>query len=333
MALTAYYTGALRYDQPYADDIISEACQDGWIWFIPLDDHTTSVGFVGDEGDLVGAPQDALELQVATSTLTKQLIAPATLARPAKVRKYTNHTVESPLWTNGYLLVGDTAIFVDPLFSTGVHGSLHSSANAAAGIVSVLEGTLAEDRVAAWFDHTFRSHYGRVREMIRLLYGLHPGNSRFWRNRTLSRIGEEDAEDLVRSIGVAGLDFFAMTGDSLALPEPLRRRIGTNSYRPTSAALPMDSVLDLADEAELEPTLMRSGGRLVPSIILRHRRSRTQEYEFAEHGGLHRLLLALDGERDLQSAVAAVNGDATDQDKIALFVGELVSCGLLDPVG
>jgi halogenation protein CepH len=331
VALTSYHGGALRLPAPHTNDIISEACRDGWIWFIPLDEETTSVGFVGDQDDLDEPADVALARQIAGSTLVRDLLAPATVTGPAKTLKYTNHMVTAPLWADGHILVGDTAIFVDPLFSTGVHGTLYSASCAAAGIVSVLAGELAEDDVAAWYDERFRTHYRQVRETIRLLYGLHPEDSRFWRRRDLSQITEEEAERLVRDIGVARSDFFVRTSatGALDLPGPLRDRIGDRPYRLRPRALPPDTVLTLGPDVELVPGLIRAEGRLTPSRVLRHRYARTQQIEFPRGGFLDRLTGALDGRRDLASAVRLACRDEVDPRKAAAVAGSLLDGRLL----
>jgi halogenation protein CepH len=335
VALTSYFGGASRLPGPAVNDIISEACRDGWIWFIPLDEHTTSVGFVGDQEDLDEPPGVALERQIAGSTLVKDLLAPATVIRPARTLKYTNHAVTAPLWDQGRILVGDTAIFVDPLFSTGVHGTLYSAACAAAGIVSVLSGAFAETEVSSWYDDRFRTHYRQVRETIRLLYGLHPEDSRFWRSRDLSQIADDEAERLVRDIGVARTDFFARTSatGALVLPGPLRKRIGGQPYRLRPRRVPPDSVLTLGPDMELVPSLMRSGGRLTRSMILRHRYGRTQQIEFPRGDFLDRLTCALDGRRDLGSAVRLACGDEVEPAKAAAVAASLLEGRLLAPAG
>lgn len=53
IAVGCYYQGAGRPTPPSQDDIITEATENGWLWFIPLDSELTSVGLVTD-ADLGG---------------------------------------------------------------------------------------------------------------------------------------------------------------------------------------------------------------------------------------------------------------------------------------
>jgi halogenation protein CepH len=331
VAITAYYRGARRHDAPYHDDIVSEASADGWIWFIPLGDDLTSVGFVGDEVDLDGSPAEMLQRQIAGSRLVRRLLASATVARRARVLKYTNHMVRGPLWGNGYLLVGDTAIFVDPLFSTGVHGSLHSASLAAAALTSVMEGTLPEAEAAAWYDQEFRAHYRRVRCLIRLLYGIHPGPSRFWRSRDLSNITEGDAEELTQGLGAEGMLLFggALVDDLLTLPKPVAQRMPEFIWRVRPRRIRLDECISLGPEIQPSASWMRQRGRLVPAVALRHRRARTREVCYPIGGFPDRLLQALDGSRSLAAAIQLARPTSRERERAPLLVGALVDGGLL----
>ncbi len=144
-------------------------------------------------------------------------------------------------------------------------------------------------------------------------------------------IGEQDAERLVRDIGVAGIDFFARCADdgALDLPAPIHRRVHGISGRMRPIRLPDDAVVEVADRVAIDPDLMRRDGKLVPSRILRDTDGRRQEIEFAQDTLLHRLVGALDGRRSVREVVAAVNRGEAPDEKVALLIGALVDGGLL----
>src|SRR5262249_25502477 len=54
LSLFGYFTGAERLDGALAGNILSAAFADGWFWFIPLHDGTTSVGTVVDAQRFAG---------------------------------------------------------------------------------------------------------------------------------------------------------------------------------------------------------------------------------------------------------------------------------------
>jgi len=90
-----------------------------------------------------------MDQAVQGTEVMRDLVRTAKISRPARLPRYTNHLVDDPLGGDGYVLAGDTAMFVDPLFSTGVHGALMSESHAAAGIGAVLSGG-DESSIADW---------------------------------------------------------------------------------------------------------------------------------------------------------------------------------------
>ena len=104
-----------------------------WFWLIPIDERRTSVGVVMDTADFRAAritPQAALENAIATAPLMQSRMAAA--QRTTEVHavgdySYRNTRLHGPRW----LLAGDAAGFIDPIFSTGVFLALHSGEQAA----------------------------------------------------------------------------------------------------------------------------------------------------------------------------------------------------------
>lgn len=333
VAVTSYVTGAVPHSDMYGDDIISEASRDGWLWFIPLRDGVTSVGFVGDEADITASPEQALAVQVESAPLIRRLLERSTQIRRPRLLKYTNHCVRSLLWRDGYILVGDTAIFVDPLFSTGVRGALYSASNAAAASASVIDGDLAEDEAARWYTDTFTSHYAHVRSMIELLYGIHPGESRFWRDRNLFDVDGATAEALVSQIGAAGMDFFSRTSasGSLPLPPEVTKRLPSFHTRLRPISVPLDRVVELAPGVRFDRDLEADAGRVRPSILLHHPQGRTHELQFREGSPVDQLLRALDGVRPLVDVFDDLTSTGSAE-KLQLLVGALVDGGFLSVV-
>jgi len=75
---------------------------------------------------------------------------------------------------NGFLMVGDAARFVDPIFSSGVSVAMHSARFGAQTIQAALEsGDLSEEAFKP-YEHTLRSGVDIWYEFIRLYYKLLP---------------------------------------------------------------------------------------------------------------------------------------------------------------
>ena len=104
-----------------------------WFWLIPIDERRTSIGVVMDIADFRAArvtPQAALENEIAAAPVMRSRMASAeriTEVHAAGDYSYRNTRMRGPRW----LLAGDAAGFIDPIFSTGVFLALHSAEQAA----------------------------------------------------------------------------------------------------------------------------------------------------------------------------------------------------------
>ncbi len=104
-----------------------------WFWLIPLDGRRTSIGVVMDIADFHAAklsPEAALDEAIATAPIMRSRMAAArriTEVHAIGDYSYRNTRLHGPRW----LLAGDAAGFIDPIFSTGVFLALHSAEQAA----------------------------------------------------------------------------------------------------------------------------------------------------------------------------------------------------------
>jgi flavin-dependent dehydrogenase len=104
-----------------------------WFWLIPIDERRTSVGVVMDIADFRAAkltPEAALENAIATAPLMRARMAGSqrlTEVHAVGDYSYRNTRLRGRRW----LLAGDAAGFIDPIFSTGVFLAIHSGEQAA----------------------------------------------------------------------------------------------------------------------------------------------------------------------------------------------------------
>ncbi len=124
-----------------------------WFWFIPLDERRTSVGIVMDLADFRAAkktPAEALEQGIADSILVSGRMMGArriTEVQAVGDYSYRNTRLHGARW----LLAGDAAGFIDPIFSTGVFLAIHSGERAAAALdFSMRHPRFAKIRLA-WY--------------------------------------------------------------------------------------------------------------------------------------------------------------------------------------
>ena len=113
---------------------------DRWFWTIPLTDTRTSVGVVMDTATFRAtklAPQTALETFIAEQPLMVERMKNATRVSPvysAGDFSYRNTRLDGERW----LLAGDAAGFIDPVFSSGVFLAIMSAEKAADTLEEVL---------------------------------------------------------------------------------------------------------------------------------------------------------------------------------------------------
>ena len=111
-----------------------------WFWMIPIDERRTSVGLVCDQADFRSSkksPEQALDDAFAESPLMRERMAQAkrvTEVRAVGDYSYRNTRLHGDRW----LLAGDAAGFIDPIFSTGVFLAIHSAEKAASAIDAAL---------------------------------------------------------------------------------------------------------------------------------------------------------------------------------------------------
>jgi flavin-dependent dehydrogenase len=190
LAVFGYYEGAERLDGELRGNILSAAFADGWFWFIPLHDGTTSVGAVVDAKRFAGeAAGDAAALYrglVAACAPVARRVRGARFVDPVRVIRdysYCSDRFHGP----GYLLAGDAACFIDPVFSTGVHLACLSGYLAAHTLESVLGAARVDPSAAlARYDARYRAAFQRYLRFLYFFYDHHADpESYFWTARKI----------------------------------------------------------------------------------------------------------------------------------------------------
>ena len=147
-----------------------------WVWLIPISGAVTSVGVVTQGGDFVKGSEPSerfFSRQIASHPLLAQRMA---RARPLHefTREGNYSYVMNRLAGDGWLLVGDAARFVDPVFSSGVSVALESARRAADVIIKALGRGDVSAASFTGYEKTIRAGVAIWREFIRLYYQLPP---------------------------------------------------------------------------------------------------------------------------------------------------------------
>jgi len=139
VAVFSHYEGASRYTGEEEGDISVVLVPGGWWWVIPLRNNRTSVGLVGPSRLLGGQKPDEayFEARIAETPFLRERLAGAT--RVAPVRSVSDYSyVSRKLAGDRFVLVGDAAAFIDPVFSTGVYLGMVGAFRAAVAVEAAL---------------------------------------------------------------------------------------------------------------------------------------------------------------------------------------------------
>jgi len=174
----AHFQGAPReftMDPDLPESVMTDihSVEGGWIWYIPLRDDLVSVGVVLDAkyaGHLKG-PQKRFDYAIETCPVVKNALAGS--------RQITEmHTISNISYLNdsfvgdGYAMIGDASMFVDPIFSAGVTIAIRGGILAAEAIHEGLTtGDTSAERLRTYEDQ-IRHPMSRIFKMIRNWYDL-----------------------------------------------------------------------------------------------------------------------------------------------------------------
>jgi flavin-dependent dehydrogenase len=140
-AVFAHYVGVPRPPGKEAGDILLPIDDGVWYWIIPFSDGTSSVGAVFDPVTTRGPEGEGLDARferlIASSARMGRLLEDG--RRISKVYGISDYSAASAkLAGDGYVLVGDAATFLDPVFSTGVFLAMATGVEAAEAIDTAL---------------------------------------------------------------------------------------------------------------------------------------------------------------------------------------------------
>jgi len=209
LALFGYFEGGKRLPEPNEGNIFCAAFDSGWFWYIPLSPTLTSVGAVVRRemaGRIQGDPEEALKSLIAECPEISDCLADATLVTTGpygeiRVRKDYSYA-NTKFWHPGMVLVGDSACFVDPVFSSGVHLATYGALLAARSINSVLADEVDEATAFHEFEERYRREYGVFYEFLVSFYNVHVDeNSYFWSAKKVTDSTTTDLESFVSLVG------------------------------------------------------------------------------------------------------------------------------------
>ena len=173
-ALFGHYEGIRWPEGHQRGDILLPIDHGVWYWIIPFSDGTASVGAVFEPSIArqAGAPtlEERFDWLLARSPRMPTLLAGS--RRVSKVFSISDYSATSAKMAgNGYVLVGDAATFLDPVFSTGVFLALATGERAARAVDRALSrhGRL-DAKDLAGYEKEARKLFARFRRFVYNFY-------------------------------------------------------------------------------------------------------------------------------------------------------------------
>lgn len=166
-AVYAHYTG-VRFPSGI-DGTLTRMIRadDHWFWMIPLSEDLTSIGVVMDLERFKAEglpPANALDHAIASSPVLRERLADA--ERVTQVHASSDYSFRNlRLRGDRWLLAGDAAGFIDPIFSSGVFLAILGGEQSAGALGRALDQPKCADR-------EFRAYEKKLRRVMRLYLGF-----------------------------------------------------------------------------------------------------------------------------------------------------------------
>lgn len=177
-AVHSWFTNVDRGDGDTADyiHIYFLPIERGWVWRIPINEEITSIGVVADKKVFRDNFSD-LEAYFYSNMNTNPGLEQS-MRNAKRIRGFTpegdySYSMER-LVGDSWMLVGDAARFVDPIFSSGVSVALESARYASRQIVKAMELNDFGEAILRPYEEKLRSGVEIWYEFIRLYYKLLP---------------------------------------------------------------------------------------------------------------------------------------------------------------
>ena len=156
VSIFAHYDGLVR--EQGRDGTLTRMVRavDRWFWVIPLTENRTSIGVVLDAATYKNAklsPEEFLEQAIAEQPILTRRMAAAERVTPVSVAadfSYRTSRITGDRW----MLAGDSAGFIDPVFSSGVFLAVLAGEQAADALHAVLDDPSKRRRLFARYDRS-----------------------------------------------------------------------------------------------------------------------------------------------------------------------------------
>ncbi|MGW5381967.1 NAD(P)/FAD-dependent oxidoreductase [Nocardia sp. NPDC003963] len=199
IGIWSYWTGArLHPDSPEGAINVVSTPEGGWFWHIPLAGGKFSVGYVvstqvaAERLRRHQSKEAFYEAIIGETPELQELLADAEQISDVRTEQDYSYVADR-LCGPGYALVGDSALFLDPLLSTGVHLATFGGLTAAASIATYLRGEMEEAQALAFHEYVYRRAYERFLSLVSRMYRDYIGSEEYFEHA--ATLTEERATD------------------------------------------------------------------------------------------------------------------------------------------
>ncbi len=168
------YSGAAEAD--YIHIYFLKGAQRGWAWQIPISEDVTSVGVVAEREVFKQSRKDIggwFRSQVESHPTLCKAMSGASQVKDFEAEGDYSYSLKN-FAGDGFLIVGDAARFVDPIFSSGISVALASASFGAEAICQAFETGDFSHEAFKPYEAKLRSGVEIWYEFIRLYYKLLP---------------------------------------------------------------------------------------------------------------------------------------------------------------
>ncbi|GAB7042971.1 MULTISPECIES: NAD(P)/FAD-dependent oxidoreductase [Catenuloplanes] len=224
VAIWGYWDGGALLPSSPQGGINVIGAPDGWYWVIPLRDNRFSVGFVCHQTRFLERRKDHESLEAMLAALVEEsptvrgLMANGTYQPGVRVEQDFSYVSDS-FCGPGYFAAGDSACFLDPLLSTGVHLAFYSGLLASASILAIINEDVTEEQACGFYETLYRNAFERLFTLVAAVYQQQAGKANYFALAD-RLVGEHDEAEYERVDGakafaqlIAGL---ADVGDAMA---------------------------------------------------------------------------------------------------------------------
>ncbi len=163
------------YSKDIENPIVLSSIPNGWIWGIPLHDKTWSIGIVLSQKFYNDQKKNKSRKELYIESLKKSEVFVDLLKKGmlvSQVQQTQDWSYRTTKWGgDNYFLVGDSAVFIDPLLSTGMTSAMLSSVTAAACIKALEKGKLNRKKITSFYAEDYQKRFWRLSFVIGALYG------------------------------------------------------------------------------------------------------------------------------------------------------------------